>query len=72
MYIYIIYIYCFIQNSQKVYLCFGLCRVLVQICKTRAFQKLNPAQFDLHVEVTDAVVVSNTIILITIQYKDLT
>jgi len=35
-----------------------LYRVLVQICKTRAFQKLNPAQFDLHVEVTDAVVVS--------------
>ncbi|KTG34521.1 hypothetical protein cypCar_00003389 [Cyprinus carpio] len=33
-----------------------LLRVLVQICKTRAFQKLNPAQFDLHVEVTDAVV----------------
>lgn len=58
------------QNSQKVYLCFG--RVLVQICKTRAFQKLNPAQFDLHIEVTDAVVVSNKIILITIQNKDLT
>ncbi|XP_036396006.1 protein unc-13 homolog D [Megalops cyprinoides] len=34
-----------------------LLRVLVQICKTRAFQKLNPAQFDLHVEVTDAVAV---------------
>uniref|UniRef100_A0A9J7YTR2 Unc-13 homolog D (C. elegans) n=1 Tax=Cyprinus carpio carpio TaxID=630221 RepID=A0A9J7YTR2_CYPCA len=33
-----------------------LLRVLVQICKTRAFQKLNPAQFDLHVEVADAVV----------------
>ncbi|XP_016424852.1 protein unc-13 homolog D-like [Sinocyclocheilus rhinocerous] len=33
-----------------------LLRVLVQICKTRAFQKLNPAQFDLHVEVIDAVV----------------
>ncbi|XP_066519313.1 protein unc-13 homolog D [Hoplias malabaricus] len=32
-----------------------LLRVLVQICKTRAFQKLNPAQFDLHDEVTDAV-----------------
>ncbi|KAJ8334074.1 hypothetical protein SKAU_G00397130 [Synaphobranchus kaupii] len=31
-----------------------LLRVLVQICKTRAFQKLNPAQFDLHQEVTDA------------------
>uniref|UniRef100_A0A8C2ASM6 Unc-13 homolog D (C. elegans) n=1 Tax=Cyprinus carpio TaxID=7962 RepID=A0A8C2ASM6_CYPCA len=31
-----------------------LLRVLVQICKTRAFQKLNPAQFDLHVEVADA------------------
>uniref|UniRef100_A0A8C1PDB3 Unc-13 homolog D (C. elegans) n=1 Tax=Cyprinus carpio TaxID=7962 RepID=A0A8C1PDB3_CYPCA len=30
-----------------------LLRVLVQICKTRAFQKLNPAQFDLHVEVAD-------------------
>ncbi|KAL4648069.1 hypothetical protein GN956_G8309 [Arapaima gigas] len=32
-----------------------LLRVLVQICKTRAFQKLNPAQFDLHDEVIDAV-----------------
>ncbi|XP_064179341.1 protein unc-13 homolog D isoform X2 [Anguilla rostrata] len=32
-----------------------LLRVLVQICKTRAFQNLNPAQFDLHQEVTDAV-----------------
>ncbi|XP_056626913.1 protein unc-13 homolog D [Triplophysa dalaica] len=32
-----------------------LLRVLVQICKTRAFQNLNPAQFDLHVEVADAV-----------------
>lgn len=51
------------QNFHKVYLCFGSCRVLVQICKTRAFQKLNPAQFDLHVEVTDAVVVSNKILL---------
>uniref|UniRef100_A0AAX7SED9 Unc-13 homolog D (C. elegans) n=1 Tax=Astatotilapia calliptera TaxID=8154 RepID=A0AAX7SED9_ASTCA len=28
--------------------------ILVQICKTQAFQKLNPAQFDLHDEVTDA------------------
>ncbi|KAI1896697.1 hypothetical protein AGOR_G00097430 [Albula goreensis] len=33
-----------------------LLRILVQICKTRAFQKLNPAQFDLHIEVNDAVV----------------
>ncbi|KAL7869518.1 hypothetical protein AOLI_G00135060 [Acnodon oligacanthus] len=33
-----------------------LLRVMVQICKTRAFQKLNPAQFDLHDEVIDAVV----------------
>ncbi|XP_059387307.1 protein unc-13 homolog D-like [Carassius carassius] len=33
-----------------------LLRVLVQICKTRAFQKLYPAQFDLQVEVIDAVV----------------
>uniref|UniRef100_A0A8B9HAI4 Unc-13 homolog D (C. elegans) n=1 Tax=Astyanax mexicanus TaxID=7994 RepID=A0A8B9HAI4_ASTMX len=32
-----------------------LLRVLVQICKTRAFQKLNPAQVDLHDEVIDAV-----------------
>ncbi|XP_062859463.1 LOW QUALITY PROTEIN: protein unc-13 homolog D [Trichomycterus rosablanca] len=32
-----------------------LLRVLVQICKTRAFQKLNPANFDLHEEVADAV-----------------
>nr|XP_023692638.1 protein unc-13 homolog D isoform X1 [Paramormyrops kingsleyae] len=32
-----------------------LLRVLVQICKTRAFQKLNPAHFDLHEEVIDAV-----------------
>uniref|UniRef100_A0A7N8YBW2 Unc-13 homolog D n=1 Tax=Mastacembelus armatus TaxID=205130 RepID=A0A7N8YBW2_9TELE len=32
-----------------------LLRILVQICKTRAFQKLNPAQFDLHDEVGDAI-----------------
>ncbi|XP_034050433.1 protein unc-13 homolog D [Thalassophryne amazonica] len=32
-----------------------LLRILVQICKTQAFQKLNPAQFDLHDEVCDAV-----------------
>ncbi|XP_063075587.1 protein unc-13 homolog D [Engraulis encrasicolus] len=32
-----------------------LLRVMVQICKTRAFQMLNPAQFDLQVEVTDFV-----------------
>ncbi|CAL9708834.1 unnamed protein product [Knipowitschia caucasica] len=31
-----------------------LLRILVQICKTRAFQKLNPAQFELQGEVTDA------------------
>ncbi|KAF4084812.1 hypothetical protein AMELA_G00110300 [Ameiurus melas] len=31
-----------------------LLRVLVQICKTRAFQKLNPANFALHDEVIDA------------------
>ncbi|RXN10170.1 unc-13 -like protein [Labeo rohita] len=41
-----------------------LLRVLVQICKTRAFQKLNPAQFDLHVEVTDAVVSRNTFLFL--------
>lgn len=34
-------------------------RILVQICKTQAFQKLNPAQFDLHDEVTDAMQVSH-------------
>lgn len=34
-------------------------RILVQICKTRAFQKLNPAQFDLHYEVNEAIQVSN-------------
>ncbi|CAB1311816.1 unnamed protein product [Coregonus sp. 'balchen'] len=32
-----------------------LLRILSQICKTRAFQKLNPAQFDLHDNVNDAV-----------------
>ncbi|XP_072311750.1 protein unc-13 homolog D [Eucyclogobius newberryi] len=32
-----------------------LLRILVQICKTQAFQKLNPAQFELHEEVTDAI-----------------
>ncbi|KAJ3608076.1 hypothetical protein NHX12_025126, partial [Muraenolepis orangiensis] len=32
-----------------------LLRVLVQICKTQAFQKLNPAQFELQEEVSDAV-----------------
>lgn len=30
-------------------------RILVQICKTQAFQKLNPAHFDLHDEVTEAI-----------------
>uniref|UniRef100_A0A3Q0SLE9 Unc-13 homolog D n=1 Tax=Amphilophus citrinellus TaxID=61819 RepID=A0A3Q0SLE9_AMPCI len=35
-----------------------LLRILVQICKTQAFQKLNPAQFDLHDEVSDAIQVS--------------
>lgn len=35
-----------------------LVRILVQICKTQAFQKLNPAQFDLHDEVSDAIQVS--------------
>uniref|UniRef100_A0A3Q1FZD1 Unc-13 homolog D (C. elegans) n=1 Tax=Acanthochromis polyacanthus TaxID=80966 RepID=A0A3Q1FZD1_9TELE len=29
--------------------------ILVQICKTQAFQKLNPAQFELHDELSDAV-----------------
>ncbi|XP_067100651.1 protein unc-13 homolog D isoform X3 [Osmerus mordax] len=32
-----------------------LLRILAQICKTKAFQQLNPAQFDLQVEVSDAV-----------------
>ncbi|XP_029312783.1 protein unc-13 homolog D isoform X2 [Cottoperca gobio] len=32
-----------------------LLRILVQICKTKAFQKLNPAQFELHDEVSDAI-----------------
>ncbi|KAM6898628.1 protein unc-13 homolog D [Lycodopsis pacificus] len=32
-----------------------LLRILVQICKTQAFQKLNPAQFELHDEITDAI-----------------
>lgn len=35
--------------------CLFLFRILVQICKTQAFQKLNPAQFDLHDEVCDAI-----------------
>ncbi|XP_010777777.1 protein unc-13 homolog D-like, partial [Notothenia coriiceps] len=30
-------------------------RILVQICKTQAFQKLNPAEFELHDEVSDAI-----------------
>lgn len=34
-------------------------RILVQICKTQAFQKLNPAHFELHDEVSDAIQVSN-------------
>ena len=33
-------------------------RILVQICKTQAFQKLNPAQVELHDEVNDAIQVS--------------
>nr|XP_061807192.1 protein unc-13 homolog D-like [Nerophis lumbriciformis] len=32
-----------------------LLRILVQICKTQAFQKMNPADFELHDEVADAV-----------------
>uniref|UniRef100_A0A8D0AG70 Unc-13 homolog D n=1 Tax=Sander lucioperca TaxID=283035 RepID=A0A8D0AG70_SANLU len=32
-----------------------LLRILVQICKTQAFQKLNPAHFELHDEVSDAI-----------------
>ncbi|CAB1449037.1 unnamed protein product [Pleuronectes platessa] len=32
-----------------------LLRILVQICKTQAFQKLNPAQFELHDEVIDVI-----------------
>ncbi|KAM3859899.1 protein unc-13 homolog D [Diretmus argenteus] len=32
-----------------------LLRILVQICKTRAFQKLNPAQFELQDEISDAI-----------------
>ncbi|KAM9716012.1 protein unc-13 homolog D isoform 1-T1 [Menidia menidia] len=32
-----------------------LLRILVQICKTQAFQKLNPADVDLHDEVIDAI-----------------
>lgn len=34
-------------------------RILVQICKTQAFQKLNPAEFELHEEIIDAVQVSH-------------
>ncbi|XP_028988994.1 protein unc-13 homolog D isoform X2 [Betta splendens] len=33
----------------------ALLRILVQICKTQAFQKLNPAQFELHDELCDAI-----------------
>ncbi|KAF3853112.1 hypothetical protein F7725_013800 [Dissostichus mawsoni] len=33
----------------------SLRRILVQICKTQAFQKLNPAEFELHDEVSDAI-----------------
>ncbi|KAL6094641.1 unc13d [Pungitius sinensis] len=32
-----------------------LLRILVQICKTKAFQKLNPAKFELHDEIHDAI-----------------
>lgn len=46
------------------------CRILVQICKTQAFQKLNPAQFELHDEVSDAIQVSNHMYhLILCSYK---
>ncbi|KAG8008953.1 Protein unc-13-like protein D [Nibea albiflora] len=38
--------------TQKLHI---LLRILVQICKTQAFQKLNPAQFELHDEVSDAI-----------------
>uniref|UniRef100_A0A8C9R117 Unc-13 homolog D n=1 Tax=Scleropages formosus TaxID=113540 RepID=A0A8C9R117_SCLFO len=49
-----------------------LLRVLVQICKTRAFQKLNPAQFDLHDEVIDAVQVKFNLFLHAFLSKDIT
>lgn len=35
-----------------------LLRILVQICKTQAFQKLNPAHFELQDEVSLAIQVS--------------
>ncbi|KAK1881404.1 Protein unc-13 like D [Dissostichus eleginoides] len=40
------------QNTPKLH---TLLRILVQICKTQAFQKLNPAEFELHDEVSDAI-----------------
>lgn len=41
--------------------CFSpfILRILLQICKTKAFQKLNPAEFDLRDEIKDAILVSN-------------
>ncbi|XP_034052666.1 protein unc-13 homolog D [Gymnodraco acuticeps] len=40
------------QHTPKLH---TLLRILVQICKTQAFQKLNPAEFELHDEVSDAI-----------------
>ena len=46
-----------VEQQIVVVLCF-LSRVLVQICKTQAFQKMNPAEFELQERVSDAVQVS--------------
>ncbi len=50
---------CWNETDQATHECAFSFRILVQICKTQAFQKLNPAQFELHDEVSDAIQVSD-------------
>lgn len=51
----------YLEVINDLYICvyMFIFRILVQICKTQAFQKLNPAQFDLHDAVNEAIQVSN-------------
>lgn len=49
----------FLNMSLSYNFCTFIFRILVQICKTKAFQKLNPAEFDLRDEIKEAILVSN-------------
>lgn len=47
------------HRSDQCFVYLFIFRILVQICKTQAFQKLNPAQFNLHDAVNEAIQVSS-------------